>query len=233
VSDTTRSTQELAWLNWLKVLAVISMVVDHVDAVVGYRCWPLLCSFGRLSLPLFAFTAAASFARLTRDRKRYLVRLFLAGVLTQPIFVWATGADFLNILFLIGGSLLACEACESLFRTTPVGHKAAWFLAGLAGLGIAFVSDYSYWGAGGICLFYTAFRMGWPVPAFWPAAAGFCVTAAGSRGFEFYALLAAFPALGTAQWGSELPPIHIPKNFLLVFYGAHLAILKLIVVWFA
>ncbi len=67
----------------IKWLAVLLMVVDHV----GYFLFPdqiILRMIGRLSFPLFAFLIANGY-QYTRDKKKYLLRLFIfANIIQLP-----------------------------------------------------------------------------------------------------------------------------------------------------
>ncbi|MBP5169373.1 MAG: TraX protein, partial [Oscillospiraceae bacterium] len=59
----------------LKIIAMISMVFDHVgDMFFPGVMW--LRMIGRLALPIFSFCIAEGFAH-TRDRKKYLFRIGL------------------------------------------------------------------------------------------------------------------------------------------------------------
>ena len=71
------STYKIKWL------AVLLMVVDHI----GYFLFPQQIIFriiGRLSFPLFAFLIANGY-KFTRDKKKYLLRLFIfANIIQLP-----------------------------------------------------------------------------------------------------------------------------------------------------
>jgi hypothetical protein len=86
----------------LKVLACVSMVVDHI----GWLLFPgieILRIIGRISFPLFAFVIAFSVTR-TKSISKYTLRLLILGLIAQPIYSWAnylTGTTVyeLNIFF--------------------------------------------------------------------------------------------------------------------------------------
>ena len=57
----------------LKLIAMISMVFDHVgDNFFPEQLWMRV--IGRIALPIFAFFVAECFCH-TRDRKKYLLRM--------------------------------------------------------------------------------------------------------------------------------------------------------------
>ena len=62
----------------IKIIALILMLIDHIgeffpDSPIWFR-W-----LGRLAAPLFFYALAVGF-RHTRNRKKYLLRLYLANV---------------------------------------------------------------------------------------------------------------------------------------------------------
>ena len=68
----------------LKWLALITMVVDHL----GLALWPdvlwLRC-VGRLAMPIYVFLVVEGF-RHTHSRERYLLRLCLWALISEPVF---------------------------------------------------------------------------------------------------------------------------------------------------
>lgn len=71
----------------LKMIAIITMVIDHTGAVLyPYEMW--LRMIGRLSFPIFAFFIAEGFAH-TKNVLKYILRMLLFAVITEPIFDYA------------------------------------------------------------------------------------------------------------------------------------------------
>jgi len=69
---------------WLKLIAVVTMLVDHVGAVFfEQHQWMRL--IGRLSFPLFCFAMAEGMCH-TRDRVKYLRRLTVFALLSELPF---------------------------------------------------------------------------------------------------------------------------------------------------
>lgn len=71
----------------LKWIAVVTMLVDHIAATaqLPYGLYVVMRSIGRLSFPLFAFVLVEGFIH-TRNRKRYLVRIFVFALITEVCF---------------------------------------------------------------------------------------------------------------------------------------------------
>lgn len=68
----------------LKLIAVISMLIDHTgDVLYPGQLW-LRC-IGRLAFPLYCFLLVEGFLH-TRDLKRYIFRLFIFGIISEIPF---------------------------------------------------------------------------------------------------------------------------------------------------
>ena len=84
----------------LKLIAMISMLIDHVGAVVlpdvGILRW-----IGRLAMPIFAYCLMVGLEH-TRSVKKYLLRLLIVAVISQPLFTWSffTGINNFTNFFL-------------------------------------------------------------------------------------------------------------------------------------
>jgi hypothetical protein len=71
----------------LKLVAIISMTVDHVGAILLPQvAW--LRIIGRVAFPLFAYQLAAGYLH-TRNLSRYALRLAVWGLIAQPVYVIA------------------------------------------------------------------------------------------------------------------------------------------------
>ena len=87
-----------ASLDALKLLAMVFMVVDHINLVCFDDTVSWMFYVGRGSFPLFAFVMACHLYRDTPSDK-YLQRLVVFALLSQPVFVLAFDEAVLNILF--------------------------------------------------------------------------------------------------------------------------------------
>ena len=91
----------------LKLIAIISMLADHVNKALIY---PYLESnhgflafisdvfdiIGRIAFPLFCFMLVEGYFK-TRNRKKYLLNLLLFGVISEVPFDMFTTASFFNM----------------------------------------------------------------------------------------------------------------------------------------
>lgn len=91
----------------LKLIAIVSMTVDHVGAILlPTMGW--LRIIGRVAFPLFAFQLAVGYLH-TRNLTRYALRLAVWGLIAQPIYIIAFGVRLwtLNIFATLLLGLLA------------------------------------------------------------------------------------------------------------------------------
>jgi hypothetical protein len=87
-----------ASLDLLKCIAMVFMVCDHVNEVAFAGAYAWMDLLGRGAFPLFAFAMGS---HLVRDipLQKYLSRLVLFALLSQPFFQFAFQKNLLNILF--------------------------------------------------------------------------------------------------------------------------------------
>jgi len=91
----------------LKWIAIITMTVDHVGAVL-YPEFTVLRFVGRLSFPLFAYLLILGMEN-TRNVRNYFTRLFIFALISQVPFFLAIGIEpfeHLNIFFTLSFGLL-------------------------------------------------------------------------------------------------------------------------------
>lgn len=83
----------------LKVLALCLMLVDHLGATVLRGVYELRL-IGRMAMPLYAWCIVVGSVK-TRNTSRYLARLLVLGILSQPLYMLALNhtVERLNILF--------------------------------------------------------------------------------------------------------------------------------------
>ena len=86
----------------IKIIACITMVLDHIKYAIPETKGFLTIYFGRLSYPLFAFLITEGYVH-TKDLKRYYKRLLIFAILSQlPFMLFRTLVGeylMLNILF--------------------------------------------------------------------------------------------------------------------------------------
>ena len=104
-------------LSSLKWIALITMLIDHIAAIMMpyYNIvqeltninmaivYAVMRGIGRLSFPIFCFCIVEGFIH-TRNVKKYLIRLFIFALITEPIydlafFGRALYLDYQNVLW--------------------------------------------------------------------------------------------------------------------------------------
>jgi len=82
----------------IKLIAFSLMIIDHVGRLFFPQA-TILVILGRLSFPLFAWLAAQG-EKYTSDLKKYVFRLIVWGIITQPIY-----AKFYYLVFSVSSGL--------------------------------------------------------------------------------------------------------------------------------
>lgn len=70
---------------FLKLIAIITMAIDHTGAAILPQV-PILRVIGRIAFPIFCYTLAAGCV-YTRDMRRYALRMLLLALVSQPLYV--------------------------------------------------------------------------------------------------------------------------------------------------
>ena len=95
----TRKSKSIAWpfapkevalnkdTNLLKLIAIISMLVDH-SGKMFFPQYQVMRIIGRLAFPLFAYCVSVGCV-YSRDRMKYLSRVVLMGLVSQPFYAMA------------------------------------------------------------------------------------------------------------------------------------------------
>ena len=116
--------------NQLKLLAMITMTVDHIGVQLLPQ-YPLLRIIGRLAFPIYAYMIAEGCAH-TRNRKKYLLQMAGLALLCQLVYFFAMGSLFQCILVTFTLSIVIIFAIESPVRWhAPAAVGAAVFLTEL------------------------------------------------------------------------------------------------------
>ncbi len=100
--------------NALKIIAVISMTVDHI----GFMFFPQNDVFriiGRISFPIFAFMIAEG-CKYTRNKLRYLLTVFFIGFICQIVYSLYSNDLYMNILITFSISILLIYSLQR-FKT--------------------------------------------------------------------------------------------------------------------
>lgn len=156
VSGTLHGFSDLPKLSGsaLKVIAVLSMVVDHSAYYLledGTLLYETMRCIGRIAFPVFAFLIAEGF-RHTRNRRRYFLQLLLFAVISEVPWYLLDGADGThNVMFTLALGITALAAFEKLHEYRVFCCCVILMIAWLAAwLGV----DYEWRGILMIVIFY-------------------------------------------------------------------------------
>ena len=105
---------EILNANALKIIALISMVIDHIGVMLFPNALWLRC-LGRISLPIFAYMIAEG-CHHTRNPKKYFLRIFILGVLCQAVYFVAYGTLYLSTLISFSLAVLFIFLSEGALR---------------------------------------------------------------------------------------------------------------------
>ena len=89
----------------LKIIALTSMIIDHMGVVFPHYFGLEFRVIGRVAFPIFVFLLAEGF-RHTRSPAKFLVRLGIFAIISEPFFDLALRADlraaeYVNLQFLM------------------------------------------------------------------------------------------------------------------------------------
>ncbi len=120
----------------LKWIAIITMVIDHIGAVLYpvnlYPDMVILRIIGRIAFPIFAFLIVEGY-RYTRDVQKYGIRLLIFALLSEVPFDLAfkktlVSMDHQNVFFTLALGLLALYIYDYLKERNGVLAGGAIFL---------------------------------------------------------------------------------------------------------
>lgn len=86
MTDTAPKLKSNLDTDFLKLVAIISMLIDHIGGAF-YPQYPVFRWLGRLAFPIFCYCLTVGFL-YTHDIKKYFGRLLLFAVISQPIYAW-------------------------------------------------------------------------------------------------------------------------------------------------
>lgn len=201
----------------LKLFAALIMAADHIGAVILPQ-YIILRIIGRMSFPIFCFMAAEGFY-YTSDMKKYMLRLFIAGIITEPVYNLAFTGTFhymhQNVMFTFfcaAAAVYAGKMFPDKFRMLSVIP----FLL-MAYIAELFNTDYGAFGVSLTWMFYILRDK-----KFLNIAVSGVLQIAGSIGIQRYSVFSLIPiALYNGKSGKKM------KYFFYVFYPGHLMIIYL------
>ncbi|HCY30744.1 MAG TPA: conjugal transfer protein TraX [Bacteroides thetaiotaomicron] len=139
----------------LKVIALISMVIDHVALYLmedGTVLYETMRCVGRIAFPVFAFLIAEGFIH-TRSRYRYFFTLLGFAVISEIPWYLLNGADGThNVMFTLALGVATLMVLENLLQRSLV--LGFIWTVGMAGLASWLGVDYEWRGILIIVIFY-------------------------------------------------------------------------------
>ena len=138
----------------LKIIAVLSMVIDHCAYLLmehGTPLYGVMRCFGRIAFPVFAFLIAEGFAH-TRNRTRYFLTILGFAIISEIPWYLLNGYDGThNVMFTLAIGVAALTVFDRLCEHRPLCVIAITLLLVLAyWMGV----DYDWRGVLMIVLFY-------------------------------------------------------------------------------
>lgn len=214
----------------LKLVAIAAMLADHIG-LVFFPGVPAFRWIGRLAFPLFCYCMTVGLL-YTRNIKRYLGRLAVFALVSQPFFIlafhpydWQLEWSTMNIYFTLSVSLLAMTGVKT----------RKWWLFAVSVLLLMFINfDYTIIGVILMLIFYLCRNRPWLgavlfclyyLPALWngdlsdPRCLSLGSLCADWSVFSVFAAPLIF--LRTRSG------LKINKYFFYIFYPAHLALIGL------
>lgn len=159
----------------LKLIAIVTMLIDHIAATILmrmlmlhttaggeanlYEIYSLMRSVGRISFPIFCFLLVEGFIH-TSNRVRYAMRLGAFALISEIPFDLAFSGQLLefsyqNIFFTLFLGLLTMMAFNQIERqeSIPVAIKTLLFVIAIfAGMGMAELLMTDYGAKGVMCI---------------------------------------------------------------------------------
>lgn len=147
--------------NVLKIIAAISMLIDHMGLLL-FPANAVFRAIGRLSMPIFAFLVAEG-CRYTRDKFRHFILVAALGAFYSAVYYFVYGYIYLSIFTTFTLSILMIYALQNFKKSVFCGEGAAlctvngaifvllvaftYLLNRITSFGeLRFVLDYGFWG---------------------------------------------------------------------------------------
>lgn len=131
----------------LKIIAMISMVIDHIALYLmeyGTVLYETMRCIGRIAFPVFAFLIAEGFIH-TRSRYRYFFTLLGFAVISEIPWYLLNGTDGThNVMFTLALGVATLMVLENLLQRSIV--LGFFWTLGMAGLAFWLEVDYEWRG---------------------------------------------------------------------------------------
>jgi len=168
----------------LKIVAVLSMAIDHVGAAIFlpyctylfqtnapqadtvYHIYWVIRDIGRLAFPLYCFLLTEGFFH-TGNRLKYARNLFAFALLSEiPFdlalygkpFYWEGQNVYWTLLFALLGMIVMQKVWETKWQTAGKVVVMGTVAAGFMALGYVCQTDYDAWGVAAALAMYVLYR---------------------------------------------------------------------------
>ncbi len=130
MEDTALRQKDGSWGlsgNALKLMALVFMTIDHLGMLI-FPQYGFMRIIGRFAFPIFAYMIAEG-CTYTHDRRKYLMNIFLLGVLYQIAYWFVEHGLYCCIFITFSLSILTIYAVDFAMKSK---NAAAWILPVLA-----------------------------------------------------------------------------------------------------
>ena len=215
--------------NALKLIAMISMLIDHIGLVLFPQI-EIFRIIGRLSFPIFAYMIAEG-CTYTRSRSRYLLLIAAMGFGCQSVYLFVSGSFYMNILLTFTLSVCAIFSADSFLRKKD-GKSLLIFILVWAGIIFLTVATPEIFSTYGFKIDYGFLGVFLPVAVYFSKKKGLKILAtaliilgmAHLNSIQIFAL-ASLPLL--MLYNGRRGKLNM-KYVFYIFYPTHLAIIYLI-----
>lgn len=121
IPNLTSSQQE-----FLKILAIVTMIASHIAVVLSLDTVSMFFA-GRVAFPLFAFLMIYNYINHTSNTPKYILRLFVLAVISEPIYAATVGLDVdtVNILFTLTAGITIVYVLDYIINADTQLKKVA------------------------------------------------------------------------------------------------------------
>ena len=142
----------------LKVIAIVSMTIDHLglymlggdDPASASVTYHLMRMVGRLAFPIFAFLLVEGYVH-THNIRRYIMNLLMAAIISDIPWMLLGGYDSHNVMFTLLLGLMAVSFIDRFWRNRLVTLTVISLIGVLAEW---LQTDYSWRGIFLICVLF-------------------------------------------------------------------------------
>ena len=153
---------------YLKLIAMVCMLLDHTWGIlVSGQIW--MTCVGRIAFPIFAFQIAEGYAH-TKNFKKYLLRLFLFGLLSEIPYNYMTGGGWFNpfgqnVMFTLCIALLVIRIIDRAWKKHWAWGLVSAALGAFVGYWLGMFTFVDYYGYGVLMVLifwlFREVRLGW------------------------------------------------------------------------